>query len=109
MTLTPISFSTSRHEDDDDDGETEEQHEQRIRTNKGNLGDYFTEGNVMEVALDATPPYVVIATIDGLQRVNLYCGSQCPSVRVGDYLEAQGEKQHEGLFDASEASVKRTR
>ncbi len=79
---------------------TEEQREQRQHTNQLGLDDYRTEGNVVEVHLDAEPPFVVIGMRDGLQVVRLACGSHCPQIQVGDYLEADGVKIDETLFEA---------
>jgi hypothetical protein len=42
---------------------------------------------------------------DGLQRITLRCGEHCPKIQVGDYLEVDGEKQSEALFDASGVTV----
>jgi hypothetical protein len=33
----------------------------------------------------------------------------CRSIRVGDYLEADGEKQSEELFEADSVSIERRR
>jgi hypothetical protein len=54
-------------------------------------------------------PYVVIGTIDGEQRVRLHRDAQatCSSIRIGDYLEADGEKQNELLFDADDVTIRR--
>jgi type VI secretion system secreted protein VgrG len=54
-------------------------------------------------------PYVVIGNVDGDQRVRLRgdAKSMCSSIRIGDYLEADGEKQHEQLFDADEVTIRR--
>jgi hypothetical protein len=53
----------------------------------------------------------VIANRDGLVEVKLVKEAQraCSSISVGDYLEADGEKQHEGLFHADSVEVKRRR
>jgi hypothetical protein len=61
----------------------------------------------LEVRLDSRPPSVLIGTVDGDVAVELKCGSSCPSIRVGDYLGAEGEKVHEGLFIATEVDVER--
>jgi hypothetical protein len=113
-TATPTSTPppgppVSPGDDDTDDKpkETAEQRQQRQLTNQSNRDDVSIEGNVTEVHQDEQPPYVVIANRDGLVRVNLLCGSQCPTIRVGDYLQADGEKQHEQLFDAYDVSVSR--
>jgi len=57
----------------------------------------------------ADMPYVVIGTIDGQQRIRLHgdAKSSCASIRPGDYLEADGEKQHELLFDADDVTIHR--
>ncbi|MBA3329482.1 MAG: VWA domain-containing protein, partial [Actinobacteria bacterium] len=114
---------------DDDDKErplTEEQKQQRERTNTGGLDDTRTEGNVVGMRCElnaAVPsaitgpvsfnpeavPYALIATRDGMQQVRLLYDTktQCGSMRVGDYLEADGEKQHEFLFEAHNVTVTR--
>ena len=86
---------------------TEEQRQQRERTNRLGLDDYRTEGNVLEVHAEAEPPYVVIANRDGLVVVRLLCGSRCPTIQAGDYIQVDGVKQDEGLFDAENVTVER--
>ena len=44
---------------------------------------------------------------DGRQTVRLNCSGGCPDVQVGDYLEAEGVKEHEQLFLADEVVVTR--
>jgi hypothetical protein len=90
---------------------TEERQQQQQLTNTSNRDDVSIEGNVVEVHTDEQPPYVVIANRDGLVKVVLYkdAAKVAGSIRVGDYLEADGEKQHEQLFDAYDLSIKRGR
>jgi CSLREA domain-containing protein len=90
---------------------TEEQQQQQQLTNTSNKDDVHVEGNVVEVHTDELLPYVVIANRDGLVRVNLFrdATKAAGSIRVGDYLDASGEKQHEQLFDAYDVSIKRAR
>jgi hypothetical protein len=99
---------------DKDDGtaeRTEEQRQQHQLTNTSNKDDVYVEGNVIELHADERPPYVVIANRDGLVKVLLYgeAAKAADSIRIGDYLEASGEKQHEQLFEASDVSIKRAR
>lgn len=56
-------------------------------------------------------PYALIATCDGIQQVRLLDDARltCQSIRVGDYLEASGVKQHEQLFDADSVTIRRPR
>jgi hypothetical protein len=85
--------------------ETEDDRRQREHTNQGNEDDIFAEGNVTEVHRDEQPPYVVIGNRDGLVRVVLRCGEQCPTVQVGDYLQADGQKEHDALFYADQITI----
>jgi hypothetical protein len=89
--------------------QTAEQRQQRERTNNGNKDDVYTEGNVVEVHLDPPQAYIVIGMKDGPQRVDLLCGSACPTIVVGDYVQADGEKEDEGLFHATDVTVTRAR
>jgi hypothetical protein len=100
---------------------TRDQRRERERTNTAGEGDYRTEGFVIEVRCSTSvppetevsfpdhAPYLVIATMDGKQQLRLLYDTrnQCQSVRVGDYAEADGEKQHELLFDAHNLSTSR--
>lgn len=37
--------------------------------------------------------------------VVLRCKDQCPAIKVGDYITAEGEKEHEQLFYAESVSI----
>ncbi len=54
-------------------------------------------------------PYALIANVDGNQQIRLYgdTATQCGSIRIGDYLEVDGVKQNELLFDAESVTIKR--
>jgi hypothetical protein len=53
------------------------------------------------------PPTVVITNRDGLVTVVLLGEAKkvAPSIRVGQYLQAEGEKIHEHLFEAHEIDL----
>jgi hypothetical protein len=110
---SPGASSDASHVSGQDPGEdtprrpTETQRQQRERTNQLWLDDYLTEGNVVEVLADADPPYVVIAMRDGWQVVRLACKDGCPAIKVGDYITAEGTKEHEQLFEATDVEVSR--
>ena len=120
VVATPVAVAPPAAEpyvvppDDDTDKpqkETQEQRQQRERSNQSGKDDVYVEGNVVEVHADVAPAYVVIVNRDGPVKVILY-GDAAPaarSIQVGDYLEADGEKIHEGLFEASEVSTSRGR
>lgn len=98
-----------QEKDEDPPTETDEERQQREHTDRSNRDNYATEGNVVEVNLTAGRPYVVIGMRDGLQTIFLLCGDQCPTIRVGDYVEAEGEKVNEPRFEATEVTVSRPR
>lgn len=109
----------ANNEDEDDEPKlTKEQRKQRERTNTGNLDNEKTEGNVVGVRCSSSDPelqvkrgfiskpgetpYVLIGTQDGVQQVVFTRGvkSACKNIDVGDYIEAEGQKEHEQLFYA---------
>lgn len=86
---------------------TEQQRQQSEQTNRSGRDDVHSEGDVSAVDLSKQPPEITILTRDGPQIVQLLCGGQCPAVKVGDYVEVDGAKQHEGLFTADTVTVTR--
>lgn len=102
-------------DDDDDDARahhkpTEEQIQQRERSNRSNLDDYRTEGNAVEASCDGDMPTVTIANRDGhvVLRLLREAKQSCSLVKPGDYVEAIGEKQHELLYDVDQMTVHRS-
>ena len=96
-----------KNEKAEDKQETDDQKRNRERTNRGGSDDYRTEGNVVAVDLDAKPRTATIATRDGLQVIVLLCRDSCDDPAVGDYLEAEGEKESEALFYADSVTSRR--
>ena len=102
----------SPNNDDEEDKprvETEDERRNRERTNRAGKDDEYVEGNVVEVHSDEQAPYVVIANRDGLVKVVLFkdAAQVAEDIEVGDYLEADGEKQHEQLFHADSVEISR--
>jgi hypothetical protein len=98
--------------DDREDGTrklTGEQRQQRQLTNRSNKDDISIEGDVAEIHLDESPPYILIGSEDGLVKVVLLCRDGCATTRVDDYVQADGEQQHELLFHADSLEVRRRR
>jgi hypothetical protein len=113
-TVSPNNSDEPTKRGDKDSGkdkESEESKQQRERTNKSGQDDYRNEGNVVEVYADADPPYIVVANRDGLVKIVLYgeAAKAAGSIKVGDYLEADGEKINELLFEATDISFSRPR
>jgi CSLREA domain-containing protein len=100
---------SGKKDSDKSENRTEEQQQQDQRTNRSNLDDYGTEGNVVDVVLDAAEPTIIIGNRDGNVTVIMRCKSQCPTVHVGDYVVIIGEKVNEQLYIAEDVSVEKGR
>ena len=109
--LRVVGPAQAKPDDDTDDRPrlTEEQRQQRERTNRAGLDDYRTEGNVVSIDCAAGPPTVTIANRDGDVTLLLLheAAAECERARVGDYAEAIGEKQHEQLYEAHQLTLRR--
>jgi len=106
-----LGRATVPPEDDTDkpQKETETERQQRQRTNRSGRDDVTTEGNVTALACDGSTPTITIANRDGLVEVQLFhdAAKTCGSVKVGDYVQADGEKVNENLFLADDLSISR--
>jgi len=116
----PRACGLKANDEDEDDKPklTKAQRKQLERTNASNLDQEKTEGDVVGVRCSSSDPelkvrrgfiskpsetpYVLIGTADGVQQVVFTKGvrSKCDDIQVGDYLEAEGTKEHEQLFYA---------
>jgi hypothetical protein len=83
--------------------QTERRHVER--TNRLGLDDDRTEGNVLQTRCDQHE--IIIANRDGEVTLRLHddARSACASVDIGTYLEAEGVKETEQLFETYEISV----
>ena len=90
-------------EEDEKPKPTGEARHQKERSNKGSKEDERLEGNVVAIDLNGQPPTITIANRDGNVVVVLSGDALADAryIKVGDYVEASGEKQHELLFWAS--------
>jgi hypothetical protein len=86
-------------------GRTQEQRQQEQETNRSNRSDVATEGNVVDVERTPTGLTITIGTVDGLVTVHLVCTDTCPSVLPGHYVQVEGTKVHEQLYDAESVTV----
>jgi hypothetical protein len=113
VTATPTATGTvvpppqTENKEDSPKPKTEEQRQQEQRTNRSNRNDVTTEGNVLEVVADAQGLTIVIGNVDGPVTVLLRCGARCPTIHVGNYVEVDGEKIHEQLYEAESVTVAR--
>ena len=93
--------------EDSPKSKTEEQRQQEERTNRSNRSDVATEGNVLEVVADKRGLTIVLGNLDGRVTVLLRFGTRCPTICVGNYVEVDGEKVHEQLYEAESVTVVR--
>jgi hypothetical protein len=80
---------------------TQEQRQQRRRTDRSSLDDTRTEGAVLRLDCAARPPTVIIGAMDGeiVLRLHGDAASTCAGLTPGAYVLAEGEKVHELLYD----------
>jgi hypothetical protein len=114
VTAHPAPVAQNSPGDDDTDQprkETENERRNRAHTNQAGKDDESVEGDVLETRCDQAWPSVIIANRNGDVEVRLVKEAQatCQSIQVGDYPEADGEKEHEHLFDATDVAVKHPR
>jgi hypothetical protein len=121
---TACGRKSTLEDDDEQKKETKEQKQGRRRTDNSNRDQIRAEGNVVGVRCktsDPVPtvkrgfisepdsaPYALIGNTDGVQQITLQgkAKSDCKLIQDGDYLKAEGEKEHEQLFRADEIEVK---
>ena len=67
--------------------------------------DHVLNGQVLEINTLKDPPELMVGSVDGLTVIRVLKTDEIAlnGVRLGDYIEAIGEKQNEQLFDANPA------
>ena len=72
--------------------------------------DHILNGQVLEINTDKDPPEMIVGTVDGHAVVRVLKTDEIAlnGVKVGDYVELNGEKLDELLFEATEISVDHT-
>ena len=69
--------------------------------------DHVLNGQVLDIDTLKDPPELVVGSVDGRTVVRVLKTDEIAinGVRLGDYIQANGEKQSEVLFDATQLSV----
>ena len=72
--------------------------------------DHTLNGQVLAINTDKDPPEMIVGTIDGEALVRVLKTDEIAlnGVKVGDYVELNGEKLDELLFEATQISVDHT-
>jgi hypothetical protein len=87
----------------------EKDHDKKPSKNRGSDDDedHVLNGQVLEFDTLKDPPELVIGSVDGQTVIRVLKTDEIAmnGVRLGDYIEAKGEKQSEVLFEATQLSV----
>ncbi|MFN8636432.1 MAG: hypothetical protein U0893_21500 [Chloroflexota bacterium] len=69
--------------------------------------DHTLNGQVLEIDTLKDPPELILGSVDGRTVVRVLKTDEIAinGIRVGDYIEAEGEKINEQLFEATQLSV----
>jgi hypothetical protein len=69
--------------------------------------DHVITGQVLEIDTLKDPPELIIGSVDGETVIRVLKTDEIAmnGVRLGDYIQANGEKQSERLFEATQLSV----
>jgi hypothetical protein len=69
--------------------------------------DHVMTGQVLEINTIKDPPELILGSVDGETVIRVLKTDEIAinGVRLGDYIEAKGEKQSERLFEATMLSV----
>lgn len=69
--------------------------------------DHTLNGQVLEIDTLKDPPEMIVGSVDGRTVVKVLKTDEIAlnGIRVGDYIEADGEKINEQLFEATQLSV----
>lgn len=88
--------------DDDKDKDKE-----KAKKEKAENEDRVLNGQVLEIDTLKNPPEIIIGSVDGQTVIRVLKTDEIAlnGVRLGDYIEADGEKIHEQLFEATALSV----
>ena len=97
-----VQASVSSNEDRDKDKNKDKQNNRDDHNE-----DHVLNGQVLEVDTDKDPPELVLGSLDGRTVVRVLKTDEIAmnGVGVGDYVELNGEKVSERLFEATQISV----
>jgi hypothetical protein len=69
--------------------------------------DHVVRGQVLEIDTIKDPPELIMGSVDGKTVIRVLKTDEIAinGIRLGDYIQANGEKHSEVLFDATQLSV----
>jgi hypothetical protein len=88
------------------DKDKQEKNKDKAQNEDGDQ-DHVLNGQVLDINTLKDPPELVVGSVDGLTVIRVLKTDEIAlnGVRLGDYIEAIGEKQNEQLFEANALSV----
>jgi hypothetical protein len=89
------------------DDNNKDKDREKERREKAENEDRVINGQVLEIDTLKNPPEIVLGSVDGQTIVRVLKTDEISlnGVHLGDYIEADGEKIHEQLFEATQISV----
>ncbi len=96
-----VAEATVLHKDDDD------KKDKNKNQGSDDDEDHVMRGQVLEIDTIKDPPELIIGSVDGRTVIRVLKTDEIAmnGVRLGDYIQANGEKVSEVLFEATELSV----
>jgi hypothetical protein len=88
-------------------GDDKDKDKEKAKREKAENEDRVLNGQVLEIDTLKNPPEIIIGSVDGQTVIRVLKTDEIAlnGVRLGDYIEADGEKIHEQLFEATSLRV----
>ena len=88
-------------------GDDKDKDKEKERREKAENEDRIINGQVLEIDSLKDPPELIIGSVDGQTVVRVLKTDEITKngIHLGDYIQADGEKIHEQLFEATMLSV----
>lgn len=101
-THTPTAEATVAQAKNDEKGEKKEK-----KSQGSDDADHVLNGQVLDINTLKDPPELVVGTVDGESVIRVLKTDEIAmnGVRIGDYVEVNGEKISEQLFEATQVTV----
>jgi hypothetical protein len=90
-----------------DKGDGKDKDKEKEKREKAENEDRKINGQVLEIDTIKNPPELIIGSVDGQTVIRVLKTDEIAlnGVHLGDYIEADGEKIHEQLFEATQLSI----
>jgi hypothetical protein len=77
------------------------------KQNESDDEDHVLNGQVLEINTLKNPPELIVGSVDGQTVIRVLKTDEIATngVHLGDYVQANGEKQDETLFEATQLSI----